>query len=103
MCLPQPFQVVFPHTSQVVGRHMLFSFRCCAPNPSADPRHGALSSPQRAGCTVTLGQPEEQFFELGERHAAGFDKRFYRFGRQRIIVFMVGVLDRALGHDRGDR
>ena len=26
MCLPQPFQVVFPHTSQVVGRHMLASF-----------------------------------------------------------------------------
>jgi len=26
MCLPQPFQVVFPHTSQVVGRHMIASF-----------------------------------------------------------------------------
>ena len=26
MCLPQPFQVVFPHTSQVVGRHMIVSF-----------------------------------------------------------------------------
>ncbi|EKY15318.1 hypothetical protein HMPREF9061_00858 [Actinomyces sp. oral taxon 181 str. F0379] len=42
MCLPQPFQVVFPHTSQVVGRHMIVSFVDRASNPSTDPLHGVM-------------------------------------------------------------
>ena len=40
--LAQPFQVVFPHTSQVVGRHMIVSFVDRASNPSTDPLHGVM-------------------------------------------------------------
>lgn len=41
--------------------------------------------------------------EFFDRDAPSFDKRFFRFGCRRIIVFEAGILERTLRHDRRKR
>ena len=81
---------------------MVVSFRCCAADPWADPRHGVVTLRPQSGCAVALGQSEEQLLEFFERDAPGCDERFYRFALRRRSVFGSRILNRTLGHDRRD-
>ena len=55
---------------------MVVSFRCCAADPWADPRHGVVTLRPQSGCAVALGQSEEQLLEFFERDAPGCEGVF---------------------------